>query len=134
MRGRRAVLQKELRLAAVESESTVSSRSQKGQLYPGVHQEQHGQLDKGRDFPTLLCTVQPNLDLCVQFWLLQYGKNIKLLESEQRNRTKTVKDLEVKTYEKQLWSLGLFSPEKRRLKGDLMVAYSCSQGEWRCWH
>jgi len=34
------------------------------------------------------------------------------------------KDLEGKTYEKQLKSLGLFRTEKRSLRGDLMVAYS----------
>ena len=35
---------------------------------------------------------------------------------------------EGKMYEQQLKSLGLFSPEKRRLRGGLMVAYSFSQG------
>jgi len=37
---------------------------------------------------------------------------------------KMPKDLEGKTYEKQLKSLGLFRTEKRSLRGDLMVAYS----------
>ena len=36
---------------------------------------------------------------------------------------KTVKVLEWKIYMEWLKSLGLFSPEKRRLKGDLTVAY-----------
>ena len=34
-------------------------------------------------------------------------------------------------YEEQLRSLGSFSPEQRRLREVLMVAYSSSQGEWR---
>jgi len=41
---------------------------------------------------------------------------------------KTVKGLEAEMYEKQLRFLGLFSPEKSRLRGNLMVAYSSSQG------
>ena len=43
-----------------------------------------------------------------------------LLEGIQRRETKRVKCLERKTYEKQLGSFGLFSPEWRRLRGGLM--------------
>lgn len=35
-----------------------------------------------------------------------------------------VKGLQEKIYEEQLKPLGLFSPEKRRLKGGFMMAYS----------
>ena len=46
-----------------------------------------------------------------------------LLEGIQRRATKRVKCLERKTYEKQLGSFGLFSPEWRRLRGGLKAAY-----------
>lgn len=68
--------------------------------------------------------VWPHFKHCVQVWALQYRKDIKLLENIYRRATKTVKGPEEKMYEEWLRSLGLFSPEKKRLKGVIMVAYS----------
>lgn len=45
------------------------------------------------------------------------------MESAQRGQQKVVKGLE-EMYEKQLRSPGLFSMEKRRLRGDLIVVYN----------
>lgn len=75
---------------------------------------------RSRELILLIClaVVRLCLKCCAEFWAPRYKRDLDVMSRILHRATKMMKGLEHLNYEERLRELGLFSLEKRRLRGD----------------
>ena len=111
-------------------EPAVCSCSPEGQLYPGLHQLRGGSREREGTAPLCSALVRPHLDHRVQPGAPSTGGK-QTVGAGPEEATKKLRGLEHLSCEERLREMGLFSLEKRRLKGDLAVAFQCLKGAYK---
>jgi len=74
--------------------------------------------------------VRSHLEYCIQMWSPKYRRDMDL-ECIQMRATKMIQGMEHLSYRDRLIELGLFSLEKRKVQGDLLVAFQYLKKSYR---
>jgi len=78
--------------------------------------------------PLYAALVRPLLEYGIQFWRPGNKGELAALEGVQRRATRMIKEVRGLSYEKRLEVLGLFSLERRLMRGDLIQAFKIIKG------
>jgi len=78
--------------------------------------------------PPYTALVPPHHEYSVQCCVPQYKQDIKVLECVQRRVIKMMKGLKGKIYKEGLRAVGLFSLEKRKVRGEIITVGSFHTG------
>ena len=73
--------------------------------------------------------VRPHLKYCVQIWNPYLKNDIECIEKIQRRATKLVHGFDKMPYEQRLKALGLYSLQRRKLRGDFIETYKILTGK-----
>ena len=81
--------------------------------------------------PLYSALVGLHLEYCIHMWSPQYRRDVDLLKCIQRMATQMIQRMEHIPYKERLRELELFSLERRRLWGDLRVAFQYLKGGYK---